>query len=85
MTDIILETEGSDQNIQKRTLFHYKKVKSDTLYLTFPPVHSLCRIVFIWQLESVLASNKPCMVMSSPIHVKTLAFSEKCYVILRQR
>ena len=43
----ILETEGSVQKIQKRALFHYKKVKKGTPNLTSPFIHSLLTIVLI--------------------------------------
>ena len=47
---VILETEGSVQKIQKRALFHYKKVKKGTLILTFPYVHTFFTIVLIKQI-----------------------------------
>ena len=46
---LILETEGSVQNIQERALFHHKKVKKGTLIFTAHYVHSLFTIVLIKQ------------------------------------
>ena len=48
--EIILETEGSVQKIQKRGLFHYKKVKKGTPNLTSPYAHRLLAIVLIKQI-----------------------------------
>ena len=36
LSGIILKTEGNVQKIQKRALFHYKKVKKGTPNLTSP-------------------------------------------------
>ena len=55
ITGIILETEGSVQEILKSALFHYKKVKKDTPNLTSPCVHSLFRIVLI---KRIFEKNK---------------------------
>ena len=49
--EVFLETEGSIQEIQKRALFHHKKVKKDTANLTSPYVHSLFTIVVIKQTK----------------------------------
>ena len=50
ITMIILETEGSIQKIQKRVLFHYKKVKKGTPNLTSSYIHSLFTIVLMKQI-----------------------------------
>ena len=47
---IILETEGSIPKIQKRALFHYKKVKKGTLTLTSLYVHGIFTTVLIKQI-----------------------------------
>ena len=47
---VILETEGSVQKIQKRALFHYKKIKKGTPNLKSPYDHSLFTIVLIKQI-----------------------------------
>ena len=44
---VILEIEGSVQKIQKRPLFHNKKVKKGTPNLTSPYGHSLLTIILI--------------------------------------
>ena len=49
-TGVILETEGSVWKIQKRALFHYKKIKKGTPNLTSPYDHSLFTIVLIKQI-----------------------------------
>ena len=41
---------GSIRKIQKRALFHYKKVKKGTPNLSSPYVHSLFQIVLIKQI-----------------------------------
>ena len=50
LTGIILETVGGVQKIQKRALFHYKKVKKGTTNLTSPYIHSLFTTVLIKQI-----------------------------------
>ena len=50
ISGVILETEGSIWKIQKRTLFHYSKVKKGTPNLTSPYVHSLFTIVLKKQI-----------------------------------
>ena len=50
LAGVILETEGSAWKIQKRALFHYKKVKKGTPYLTPPYVHNLFTIALIKQI-----------------------------------
>ena len=47
ISGIILETKCSIRKIQKRALFHYKKVKKGTPNLTFASVHGLFTIVVI--------------------------------------
>ena len=42
---VILETEDNVRKIQKRALFHYKKVKKGTLNLASPYVHSFFVLV----------------------------------------
>ena len=49
-TGVIVETGGSVRKMQKRTLFHYRKVKKGTPNLTFPYVHSLFTIFLIKQI-----------------------------------
>ena len=46
----IVETEGSVRKIQKRALFHYKKVKKGTPNLTSPYVHGLFTNFLIKQI-----------------------------------
>ena len=55
---IILETEGSVRKIQKRLLFHYKKVKKGNPNLTSPYVHSLIIIVLIQQIFEINKSSR---------------------------
>ena len=43
---VILETEGSIQKTQKKSLFHYKTVKKGTPNLTSPFIHGFFTIVF---------------------------------------
>ena len=43
---VILETEGSIQKTQKKSLFHYKTVKKGTPNLTSPFIHDFFTIVF---------------------------------------
>ena len=50
VTGVISETEGSIQKIQKKALFHNKKVKKGTLILTSPYIHSLFTIALIKQI-----------------------------------
>ena len=50
VTGIILETEGTVQKIQKRALFHQKKVKKGTPNLTSPCDHSFFALVLIKQI-----------------------------------
>ena len=50
LTGVILETGGSVQKIQKRALFHYKKVLKGTRNFTSPCVNSLFTIVWIKQI-----------------------------------
>ena len=47
---VILETEGSIQKLQKRTLFCHRKVKKGTPNLTSPYVHNLFTIFLIKQV-----------------------------------
>ena len=49
-TGVILETEGSVRNIQKRALFHYKTVKKGTPNLTSPFVRGHFTIVLMKQI-----------------------------------
>ena len=49
-TGVIVETEGSVRKMQKRVLFHYKKVKKDAPNLASPYVHSLFTIFLIKQI-----------------------------------
>ena len=49
-TGVILETEGSVREIQKKAIFHYKKVKKDTHNLTSHYIHSLFTTVFVKQI-----------------------------------
>ena len=53
---VILETEGNVQKIQKRTLFHYKKVKKSTPNLSSPDVYILFTIVLIKQVFEKIKS-----------------------------
>ena len=55
---VILETEGSVQKIQKKALFHYKKVKKSIPNLTSPYVHSLFTIVLIKQIFEKSRSSR---------------------------
>ena len=47
---VIVETEGNVRKMQKRALFHHKKIKKDTPNLTSPYVHSLFTIFLIKQV-----------------------------------
>ena len=47
---VVLETEGSVRKMQKRTLFHCKKVKKGTPNMTSPHVHNLFTIYLIKQI-----------------------------------
>ena len=56
----ILESKGSIWNIQKRALFHYKKIKKGTPNLTSPCDHSLFTIVLIKQIFEKIGHPGQC-------------------------
>ena len=57
-TVVIVETEGSIRKMQKRSRFHYKKVKKGTPNLTSPYLHSLFTNFLIKQIFEKNKSSK---------------------------
>ena len=49
-TGVIVETKGSVHKMQKRALFHYKKVKKGTPNLTSPYIYGFFAILLIKQI-----------------------------------
>ena len=68
---ITLETEGSIWKMQKRALFHNKKVKTGTRNLTSPYIHSLFTIFLIKQ---IFEKNKSCRAASGSRVATTIKF-----------
>ena len=56
--EVVLETEGRVQKIQKRALFHYKTVKQGTPNLTSPYIHDLFIAALIKQISEENKSSR---------------------------
>ena len=67
---VISETEGSFQKIQKRALFHYKKVKKGAPNLTSQYVHSLFTTSLIKNFFEKISHRVQCPEMELSFSLK---------------